>query len=360
MNIELAKALDADIATAIWSQDCYDSGSMWFNGEIFETNSNFKKGILGFLKMKWSFFRSKKLLKNYTHILFSNEAISWIWSILPDTKTYYYAHSISRHLFDQREDYIKKVPFLLKPAFRIFSLILREIYKKEIGKVGTIFVNSKENQNNMKTLLGRDDAIVIYPSVDTEKFNIFSKKEILQVFAKEWISLLYKKYYISFSRLTHAKRIDTIIRAFQKNPDKKIVILYGKNDSQKDEFMNLADGCTNIIFHELIDNNNLPYIIWWAIASICISKNEDFWMVAIESMACGVPVIWANEGGFKENVLDNKTGYLITTEDLEENLVNILQDIPTDNYTSMSDICREHSLHFSKEKMIVEIQKFIT
>ncbi|MBX9809509.1 glycosyltransferase [Candidatus Gracilibacteria bacterium] len=281
MNIELAKAFDADIATATWSRDCYDASSMGFNGEIFETNSNFKKGILGFLKMKWSFFRSKKILKNYTYILFSNEAISGIWNILPGTKTYYYAHSISRHLFDQREDYIKKVPFLLRPAFRLFSLILREIYKKEIAKVGTIFVNSKENQNNMKTLLSRDDAIVIYPSVDTEKFNIFSKKEILQVFAIEGLSMGYKEYYISFSRLTHAKRIDTIIRAFKKNPDKKIVILYGKNDSQKDEFMNLANGYANIIFHELTDNNNLPYVIGGAIASICISKNEDFGMVAI-------------------------------------------------------------------------------
>jgi glycosyltransferase involved in cell wall biosynthesis len=29
--------------------------------------------------------------------------------------------------------------------------------------------------------------------------------------------------------------------------------------------------------------------------TICISENEDFGMVAIESMACGTPVIAVNE-----------------------------------------------------------------
>jgi hypothetical protein len=66
---------------------------------------------------------------------------------------------------------------------------LRELYKKEIAKVGTIFVNSNENKKNIQRLLHRNDAIVIYPSVDTEKFTIFSKKEILQVFATELLSI---------------------------------------------------------------------------------------------------------------------------------------------------------------------------
>jgi glycosyltransferase involved in cell wall biosynthesis len=95
--------------------------------------------------------------------------------------------------------------------------------------------------------------------------------------------------------LTHAKRIDTIIQAFQQIPEKDIVILYGEQDSQKDEFMRLAADYPNIIFYELSDNNHLPQIISGAIASICVSQDEDFGMVAIESMACGVPVIAVDE-----------------------------------------------------------------
>ena len=78
-------------------------------------------------------------------------------------------------------------------------------------------------------------------------------------------------------------------------PEKNIIILYGKNDSQKDEYMKLGAGYPNIIFLELSDNNHLPLMISGAIASICVSEHEDFGMVAIESMACGVPVIAVDE-----------------------------------------------------------------
>lgn len=156
-------------------------------------------------------------------------------------------------------------------------------------------MNSEANKKRISEWFGRDDAIVIYPSVDIHKFRIFPENELLRVFATEKLSLLNKEYYISFSRLTHAKRIDVIIRAFQKIPDKKILILYGENDSQKDEFLKMGEGYSNIIFHSLRDNNNLPVLLSGAIASICISENEDFGMVAIESMATGVPVIAVDE-----------------------------------------------------------------
>jgi glycosyltransferase involved in cell wall biosynthesis len=295
LNIEIAKTLNTDIATALWSTDCYDAGSMWFTWEINEVNPDFKRGIFWFLIMKWQFFRSKGLLANYDTVIFSNEAITWVWWIKPGTKTYYYAHSISRHLFDQREQYLLKTPFILRPIFLIFSVFLRWLYKKEISKIDTIFVNSVANKQRMSEWLNRDDAIILYPSVDTNKFNIFDEKSISQIIAIEWISNIYKDYYISFSRLTHAKRINSIIEAFKQLPDKKIVILYGENDSQREEFIKMWSWYPNILFHKLTDNNNLPYIINWALASISISENEDFGMVAIESMACGVPVIAVDE-----------------------------------------------------------------
>lgn len=54
-----------------------------------------------------------------------------------------------------------------------------------------------------------------------------------------------------------------------------------------------------------------------AIATICVSKNEDFGMVAIESMSCGVPVIAVDEGGYRETMVAGETGYLIPPEDIE-------------------------------------------
>jgi len=67
----------------------------------------------------------------------------------------------------------------------LFSVFLRWLYRKEVQKVGTIFVNSEANKKRISEWLGRDDAIVIYPSVDMDKFRIFSENELLQIIAKE-------------------------------------------------------------------------------------------------------------------------------------------------------------------------------
>ncbi len=359
MNIEIAKTLNADIATAIWSPNCYNAQSMWFDWNIIETDPKFLKVILGFLKMKWWFLNSKKLLENYDTIFFSNEAITGIWWIPPRAKTYYYAHSISRHLFDQHKQYLQKVPLLLKPLFFLFSIFLRFLYKQEIKKIDTIFTNSLINKKRISDWLDRDDAIIIYPSVDTQKFKIYDKKSILQIFAIEWIIIINKGYYLSFSRLTHAKRIDTIIRAFQQLPDKKIVILYGENDSQKDEFIKMGEWYSNIIFHKLIDNNNLQYIISWALMSISISENEDFGMVAIESMACGTPVIAVNEWWYLETIVDQETGFFIDSKDLQNNLIKIIQDAHPEWILGMEDACRKQAELFSLENMNSEIRKYL-
>jgi hypothetical protein len=135
--------------------------------------------------MKWRFLRSDDITTNYNTILFSNEAITGIWKTKPETKTYYYAHSISRHLFDQWSQYFAKVPLLLRPFFLIFSSLLKWIYLKELSKIGTIFVNSELNKKRMKEWCKRDDAIVIYPSVDIKKFQIFDENSISQIIAKE-------------------------------------------------------------------------------------------------------------------------------------------------------------------------------
>ena len=376
LNIEIAKWLGADIATAIWSPDCYDSRSMGFHWEIFEVDSEWRRGMIGFLRMKWRFFIaplsrgdtakqegglvSRDLdYSNYSNILFSNEAITGIWNTTPGTRTYYYAHSISRHLFDQRSQYLAKVPFLARPFFLIFSVFLRWLYKKELSKIDTIFVNSEANKQRMSEWCGRDDAIVIYPSVDVDRFQIFDENHVSQLLAIEWLNELYKWYYLSFSRLTHAKRIDSIIRAFQQIPDKNIIILYGEHDSQKDEFIELSRWYPNIVFHELIDNNHLSQIISGAIASICVSENEDFGMVAIESMACGVPVITVDEWGYRESMVSGKTGYLIGAENLDLNLVDIVKRTSPETFKNMEWACRNRALDFSLIAMNTKIQQYI-
>lgn len=48
-----------------------------------------------------------------------------------------------------------------------------------------------------------------------------------------------------------------------------------------------------------------------AIATVCAARLEPFGLTAIESMACGTPVVAIREAGYRETVIDGETGFLV-------------------------------------------------
>jgi glycosyltransferase involved in cell wall biosynthesis len=51
-----------------------------------------------------------------------------------------------------------------------------------------------------------------------------------------------------------------------------------------------------------------------AVATVCAARLEPFGLTAIESMACGTPVIAIREGGYLDSVVDGRTGLLVEPE----------------------------------------------
>lgn len=157
-------------------------------------------------------------------------------------------------------------------------------------------------------------------------------------------------YYISFSKLSTLKRVARTVEAFRDMPDKKLLVIYGTNDPQKDEIMAIGEGCPNITFLTLTDNNELPKYVAGAIATIFIARNEDFGMVALESMSCGVPVIGVDEGGIRETVIDDKTGILLSPEATKAELIEAVRSLDLERSQSMRDACRSRALEFGHER----------
>jgi D-inositol-3-phosphate glycosyltransferase len=60
-----------------------------------------------------------------------------------------------------------------------------------------------------------------------------------------------------------------------------------------------------------VQHDQLPY--YYSAADVCVipSYYESFGLVALESMACGTPVVAARVGGLRSTVRDGETGYLI-------------------------------------------------
>ncbi|MBU1885936.1 glycosyltransferase family 4 protein [Patescibacteria group bacterium] len=60
-----------------------------------------------------------------------------------------------------------------------------------------------------------------------------------------------------------------------------------------------------------LSDSQLVKLYQSSVATLCLSHHEPFGLIALESMACGTPVIAIKEGGYKETVIHKQTGLLI-------------------------------------------------
>ncbi|MFC2047323.1 glycosyltransferase [Chloroflexota bacterium] len=67
----------------------------------------------------------------------------------------------------------------------------------------------------------------------------------------------------------------------------------------------------SVTFLGVIKHEQLPY--FYSAASVCVvpSYYESFGLVALESMACGTPIVATNVGGLEKFVLQGETGYVV-------------------------------------------------
>lgn len=137
----------------------------------------------------------------------------------------------------------------------------------------------------------KQESIVIYPPVDVKKF-----------------APKYKNtrgdYFITANRLISYKKVDLIVKAFNKNGKKLVVVGSGP------ELKNLKKiAKPNIKFTGYISNLKYIKLLQGAKAFI-FAAYEDFGIVLVEAMASGTPVIAYGKGGATETVIDKNTGVL--------------------------------------------------
>ena len=119
-------------------------------------------------------------------------------------------------------------------------------------------------------------------------------------------------------RIESLKGIEVLIRAAAEIESRyQLVVVEGGDErdaARKALLDNLAveTGITgNVHFLDAVPHDDLPDV--FNAADICVvpSYYESFGLVALEAMACSVPVIASRVGGLKETITDGQSGYLV-------------------------------------------------
>lgn len=248
--------------------------------------------------LKWRFMRGAKMLSSYDIVIFSGNCLDAIRHVRADAQKIYYCHTPPRYLFDFRDAYLAHIPFFIRPLFRYVFARHREKYKRQLREFDIIFTNSKNVHDRLLRFCDIESEI-LYPPTDIHHFVPTQDERIKNDPLTQDLSLskndYFEKYFLSFSRLSPPKRVDLIVDAFIDMPEENLILTYGKNDPEKEKILTLIEGKSNIIALESPDDGALISLIQGATASIYIPIDEDFGMAPVESMACGTPVIGANE-----------------------------------------------------------------
>ncbi len=339
----MAKTLWADLASGFFSKGSFDLRKEGFKWKIIPVSTEiFKKGFRH-IRLKKDFIYKTKFLSKYDIVIFSWDCLSAVRNCKIWAKKIYFCHTPPRYLYDLRIQYLKKVPFLLKPIFNILSSIFKKMYESDIKKIDLILTNSENTKNRLKKFIWFDSQ-VLYPPVILDKFKFLKQED----------------YYVSASRLSWAKRIDNIVKAFLKMPDKKLVVIYWENDPQKKEIFDLAKNAKNIEFKTFPWNIGFTECIGNSIAGICIPIDEDFWMIPVESMAAWKPVLWVNEWGLKETIIHKKTWFLVPEWWNPDDLVDVITNFLTpEKCLNMKQDCEERAKYFSYEKFEKQVKNYI-
>ncbi len=184
----------------------------------------------------------------------------------------------------------------------------------------------------------RRDAVVIYPNVAVEDFALSEDKS---------------DYYVTCSRIVPYKKINLIVEAFTKMPDRKLIVI-GDGPQFNDLFALAGPNVTLLGSqpHEVL----LRYL--QHAKAFVFAAEEDFGIAPIEAQACGTPVLAFGKGGATETVIDGVTGYHFY-EQTAESICKVVQRFEQNSEKFQPSAIREHACTFSEARFKNQILDFV-
>lgn len=193
---------------------------------------------------------------------------------------------------------------------------------------------STEIQARIKTFYGRD-SVVIYPPVDTERFQPTTETG---------------DYFLIVSRLIPYKRVDLAVQAATRLGLPLKVAGKGRD---LDRLQAMAG--PTVEFLGYVPDNALPELMARCKA-LLFPGLEDFGIVPVQAQAAGRPVIAFGGGGALDTVIPGKTGELFGTMTVDA-LAEVMSSFDPARYSA--DAIRTHALRFDQRVFERELTDYV-
>lgn len=182
-------------------------------------------------------------------------------------------------------------------------------------------------------------SLVLYPPVDTSAFTPSDQRG---------------DFYMTASRMVPYKRIDLIVEAFSRMPDRHLVVIGDGPEMAKIR----AISTPNVSIMGFQPFNVMRDYMRRSRAFI-FAAEEDFGIAPIEAQACGTPVIAFGRGGALETIQDGVSG-LFFTDQIPRSLMDAVYDFEARSDIFTPHACRENAMRFTVERFDNEFMQVVT
>lgn len=238
-------------------------------------------------------------LSNYDVVISSSYVVAKSVLTKADQLHISYVHSPMRYAWDLYFQYLREGKLERGLRGLIARLILHymRLYDASTANRVDVFVANSRNVARRIWKTYRRRARVIYPPVDTESFTLQEEKD---------------DFYVTLCRLVPYKRVDLLVDAFSKMPDKELVVIGDGPEMGRIKAM-AGPNVTLLGFQPF---EAVQHYLQRAKAFVYAAE-EDFGIVNVEAQACGTPVIAYGRGGALETVISGETGLFFEEQSVE-------------------------------------------
>ena len=230
---------------------------------------------------------------------------------LPPLQSVYFCQEVFRVAYEQRPRQhwrrLQRSSSVLGPlAVAEDRLVLGRLIAADqvnVRAAGRLVVNSRYMRERAWSAYGRT-AAVCYLGVDPDRFRPAVNEDRVNEVLSVGSPLLLKGHDLviaTLGRLPSASR-----------PRLRVI---GQSSRGQEELERLAaERGVSLTVETRIDEASLVARYQQALATVCAARLEPFGLTALESMACGTPVVAIDEAGYRETVVSGETGILATPE----------------------------------------------